>query len=105
MRRQVTYSHFFQTMERLTDAVTSFFRDMAASPGLVRSAAGLAASLLFSIENPGANKASDTPDNGVAEVGDKGPQVSCADPVGGPYDEPIDTKVGVLSGTLQRDGS
>jgi putative transposase len=43
LRRQVTHNHFFQTMERLMDAVLSFFRDMAASPELVRSVAGLAA--------------------------------------------------------------
>lgn len=43
LRRQVTHNHFFQTMERLMDAVTSFFRDMADSPDLVRSVAGLAA--------------------------------------------------------------
>jgi hypothetical protein len=30
-------------MEQLMDAVSSFFRDMAASPALVRSVAGLAA--------------------------------------------------------------
>jgi putative transposase len=43
LRRQVTHNHFFQTMERLMDAVLSFFHDMAASPDLVRSVAGLAA--------------------------------------------------------------
>jgi putative transposase len=43
LRRQVTHNHFFQTMERLMEAVFTFFRDMAASPGLVRSVAGLAA--------------------------------------------------------------
>ncbi len=43
LRRKVTHTHFFQTMERLMDAVSSFFRDMAASPDLVRSVAGLAA--------------------------------------------------------------
>jgi putative transposase len=43
LRRQVTHNHFFQTMDRLMDAVTSFFRDMADSPDLVRSFAGLAA--------------------------------------------------------------
>jgi uncharacterized UPF0160 family protein len=43
LRRQVTHNHFFQTMDRLMDAVTSFFRDMADSPDLVRSVAGLAA--------------------------------------------------------------
>ena len=42
LRRQVTHNHFFQTMERLMDAVTSFFHDMAASPDLVRRVAGLA---------------------------------------------------------------
>jgi putative transposase len=43
LRRQVTHNHFFQTMERLMDAVVSFFRDMAAAPDLVRRVAGLAA--------------------------------------------------------------
>ncbi len=43
LRRQVTHNHFFQTMERLMDAVLSFFRDMAASPDLVCRVAGLAA--------------------------------------------------------------
>ena len=43
LRRQVTHNHFFQTMERLMDAVLSFFHDMAASPDRVRSVAGLAA--------------------------------------------------------------
>ncbi len=43
LRRQVTHNYFFHTMERLIDAVTSFFRDMAVSPDLVRSVAGLAA--------------------------------------------------------------
>lgn len=43
LRRKVTHNHFFQTMEQLMDAVSSFFRDMAASPDLVRSVAGLAA--------------------------------------------------------------
>ncbi len=43
LRRQVTHNHFFQTMERLMDAVISFFHDMAASPDLVRRVAGLAA--------------------------------------------------------------
>ena len=43
LRRQVTHTHFFQTMERLRDAVTSFFRDMADSPDLVRSVTGLTA--------------------------------------------------------------
>ncbi len=43
LRRQVTHNHFFQTMERLMEAVTSFFREMAAAPELVRSVTGLAA--------------------------------------------------------------
>jgi transposase len=43
LRRQVTHTHFFQTMERLMEAVLSFFQDMAASPESVRSVAGLAA--------------------------------------------------------------
>jgi hypothetical protein len=38
--RQVTHTHFFQSMERLMDAVVSFFRQMAASPDLVGSVAG-----------------------------------------------------------------
>ena len=43
LRRQVTHHHFFQTIERLMDAVVSFFRDMAASPDLVCHVAGVAA--------------------------------------------------------------
>lgn len=43
LRRKVTHNHFFQTMEQLMAAVSSFFRDMAASPDLVRSVARLAA--------------------------------------------------------------
>jgi putative transposase len=43
LRRQVTHNHFFQTLERLMNAVASFFGDMANSPDLVRSVAGLAA--------------------------------------------------------------
>ena len=43
LRRKVTHNHFFQTMEQLMDAVSSFFRDMAAAPDLVRSVARLAA--------------------------------------------------------------
>ncbi|GHO98797.1 IS630 orf [Reticulibacter mediterranei] len=43
LRRQVTHNHFFQSMEQLMDAVTSFFQDMAAAPDLVSSVAGLAA--------------------------------------------------------------
>jgi putative transposase len=42
LRRQVTHNHCFQTRERLMEAVISFFRDMAASPDLVRSVSGLA---------------------------------------------------------------
>lgn len=60
---------------------------------------------MSALKSPGASKASDTPDNGVAKVGDKGPQVYCADPVGGPYNELIDAKIGVLPGSLQSDGS
>jgi putative transposase len=43
LRRQVTHNHFFQTMERLMEAVLSFFQQMAASPDLVHRVAGLAA--------------------------------------------------------------
>lgn len=43
LRRKVTHNHFFQTMERLMDAVASFFRDMATAPDLVRRVVGLAA--------------------------------------------------------------
>jgi transposase len=43
LRRQVTHNHFFLTMERLVEAVFTFFRDMAASPDLVLNIAGLAA--------------------------------------------------------------
>lgn len=43
LRRQVTHNHFFQMMERLMEAMTSFFREMAAAPELVRSVTGLAA--------------------------------------------------------------
>ena len=40
---KVTHTTFFQTIERLLDAVTGFLRDMSASPPTVRSVAGLAA--------------------------------------------------------------
>ncbi len=43
LRRQVTHNHFFQTMERLMEAVLSCFQDMAASPDLVHRVAALAA--------------------------------------------------------------
>lgn len=43
LRRHVTHNTFFQTIERLVDAVTVFFQDMAALPDTVRSVAGLAA--------------------------------------------------------------
>lgn len=42
LRRQVTHNHFFQTMERLMEAVTSFFREVATAPVLVRSVTGVA---------------------------------------------------------------
>ena len=40
---KVTHTTFFQTINRLLDAVTGFLRDMSASPPTVRSVAGLAA--------------------------------------------------------------
>ncbi len=43
LRRNVTHNAFFQTIDRLLEAVTRFFRDMAACPQTVRSVAGLAA--------------------------------------------------------------
>jgi len=43
LRRRVTHNHLFQTMERLIEAVLTFFRDMAASPDVIRQVAGLAA--------------------------------------------------------------
>lgn len=43
LRRQVTHNHFFQTMERLMDAVISFFREMADTPDRVCRVTGLAA--------------------------------------------------------------
>jgi putative transposase len=43
LRRKVTHNHLFQTMEQLMEAVSSFFRDMAAAPDLVRHVTGLAA--------------------------------------------------------------
>ncbi len=43
LRRKVTHTHLFQTMEQLMEAVSSFFRDMATAPDLVRHIAGLAA--------------------------------------------------------------
>jgi DDE superfamily endonuclease len=42
LRRKVTHNTFFQTIDRLLDAVTGFLRDMAACPQTVRSVAGLA---------------------------------------------------------------
>src|SRR5258708_36124569 len=36
-------NHLFQTMERLIEAVLAFFRDMAASPDIIRQVTGLAA--------------------------------------------------------------
>jgi transposase len=43
LRRQVTHNAFFQTIDRLLDAVTRFFQNLAANPATVRSVAGLAA--------------------------------------------------------------
>jgi len=43
LRRQVTHTVFFQTIDHLLDAVIRFFQDLAASPDTVRSVAGLAA--------------------------------------------------------------
>jgi putative transposase len=40
LRRKVTHNTFFQTIDRLLDAVTGFLRDMAACPQTVRSVAG-----------------------------------------------------------------
>ncbi len=43
LRRKVTHNAFFQTIDRLLDAVIGFFQDLAALPETVRSVAGLAA--------------------------------------------------------------
>lgn len=43
LRRRVTHNHLFPTIENLIEAVLAFFRDMAASPDLIRQVAGLAA--------------------------------------------------------------
>jgi putative transposase len=43
LRRLVTHNTFFQTIDRLLEAVIGFFQDLAASPDTVRSVAGLAA--------------------------------------------------------------
>ena len=43
LRRKVTHNTFFQAIDRLLEAVTSFFQDLAASPDTVRSVVGLAA--------------------------------------------------------------
>lgn len=43
LRRKVTHNAFFQTIDRLLEAVTSFFQDLAVCPDIVRSVAGLAA--------------------------------------------------------------
>jgi len=43
LRRRVTHNHLFQSIEHLSEAVLAFFRDMAASPELIRQVAGLAA--------------------------------------------------------------
>jgi transposase len=39
---KVTQNHFFQTIEQLMDAVSSFFRDMAIAPDIVRHVTGVA---------------------------------------------------------------
>ena len=43
LRRRVTHNTFFQTIERLLEAITGFFQEMAVLPDTVRSIAGLAA--------------------------------------------------------------
>lgn len=43
LRRKVTHHTFFQTVERLLEAVTGFFQELSADPDTVRSVAGLAA--------------------------------------------------------------
>lgn len=43
LRRKVTHKTFFQTVEQLLEAVTSFFQELASRPDAVRSIAGLAA--------------------------------------------------------------
>lgn len=43
LRRKVTHNTFFQTIDRLLEAVTGFFQELAACPDIVRSVAGLAA--------------------------------------------------------------
>lgn len=43
LRRRVTHNHLFQSIEHLSEAVLAFFRDMAASPDLIRQVARLAA--------------------------------------------------------------
>jgi putative transposase len=43
LRRKVTHTVFFQTIDRLLEAVTGFFQEFAACPDSVRSVAGLAA--------------------------------------------------------------
>lgn len=43
LRRRVTHNHLFHTIDRLMEAVQAFFRDMAASPDVIRQVAGLAA--------------------------------------------------------------
>jgi transposase len=40
LRRKVTHNTFFQSIDRLLDAVTRFLRDMAACPQTVHSVAG-----------------------------------------------------------------
>lgn len=43
LRRKVTHNAFFQTIDRLLEAVTGFFQALATCPDTVRSVAGLAA--------------------------------------------------------------
>lgn len=42
LRRNVTHNTFFQTIDLLLEAVTSFFQELADCPDTVRSVAGLA---------------------------------------------------------------
>ena len=43
LQRQVTHNAFFQTIDRLLEAVMGFFQELAACPDIVRSVASLAA--------------------------------------------------------------
>jgi hypothetical protein len=40
LRRKVTHNAFFQTIDRLLEAVTGFFQNLATRPDMVRSVAG-----------------------------------------------------------------